>query len=163
MSEFLWIKSYPIPIWNTSTLVSLMVDDLIAVVEYSNELIKPKQCLGENPIVCYPPPVQHRPHDSCTHQITLTGAHNHILQTCAISLHNSSHGLLFSEQLNHVILVTWGELLIECCHGQVNQQILNAGTFKITWDGQCTITRDAWSMNGIWIQTSSQSGSMESF
>lgn len=147
------VQTYPVPLPNSTKMVQIVAEELIAVTVHSSEVLTPNQCAGDNPVVCNPP-IKRNSGDSCTHQIAIEG--DSVLHACSVAVRHYPGGYISMVKPNELVLATWGTHITQKCPGgDVTQRTVTGGTFRVQWDGHCTITNPDWSVAGL-VTTSYQ-------
>ena len=144
------VRSFPVPIVNTSNAAKLLTDGVIAVDTWTGGSFTVSNCMGHKPLVCPPLPRSSDVNkNDCIHAVVLGGD---IKQSCTASISHHTMSIIYSHPgvHNQVVLSTWGEEIIERCPSKLEQrQILDAGVFDISWDGTCILYTKHWSIPGV--------------
>ena len=142
------ITTFPVPISGSNVTAQLKLLDFVALS--SDGTVRPYyECVGQEPVVCNPIPVGKvdNEEERCARHVLLR--EEEIRKYCPVELRAVEGGIVRSTTPNHVIVITWGEVIREQCAGDSAAQTLGVGTFQVTWDGDCHLHTSAWTIAGV--------------
>ena len=145
------VSSYPAP--NVLSNVSLQVDvprRVLFKIHDDQAIELPTNCIGSNPIVCPPLPINRESGTtdrSCIAALLgITG--RNATSVCPVKVTLGRKDEVFYHDVNTFILVTWGTDITEgCFHSRTMQ--LNAGTYLVKWSGECPLCTQQHCISGI--------------
>ena len=145
------VSSYPTP--NVLSNISLQVDvprRVLFKIHGDQAIELPTNCVGSNPIVCPPLPINRESgttdHSCIAALLGITD--KNATSVCPVKVTLGRNDQVFYHDVNAFILVTWGTDVTEgCFHSRTMK--LNAGTYLVKWSGECPLCTQQHCISGI--------------
>lgn len=132
-------QSYPTPNLISNITLQIVVQNGDIFTSHTGKALKLREnCMGHNPMVCSPMPVQRDGTDHSCASALLRLTNREVSQVCPVQVTRDTFDKLFYHDVDSFVLVTWGTEVMEGCL-QSKVMYLKAGTYLINWSGDCPL------------------------